>query len=246
MFFCKINAKRAFLKISIISLQQVFQLSFFRKVSCCRLLVSFALSIFVLVFKADKECLPFGSRHSFLVPHTLRLQNELRELKSNVDAASWSFKYPNETNFSLVEGCYFPELLTQSIRVDILSQPLSFPDNYILSLRQFSKFTNLPQSNVYPDGTVCISILHPPKRSYQKCSGDWKENKSTAYTDLINVQIEESKAVASTDGIAVPLTQEQYLKQSQDAKKASDAAAKDSEMDLTNDPIDFTDDNQDE
>uniref|UniRef100_A0A915E4B9 UBC core domain-containing protein n=1 Tax=Ditylenchus dipsaci TaxID=166011 RepID=A0A915E4B9_9BILA len=225
----------------------------------------------------------FGAR---TIPRAtlLRLQNELRELKSNVDAGFVVFQ-PNETNFLSWKVAIFgaPDTVYQG---GYFVANLSFPDNYPFA-PPVLKFTNPPlHPNVYPDGTVCISILHsaqneatsgeadnerwnitqsvrtvllsiismlnepnlssPANVDAARMFRDWKENKNTAYTDQINVQIEESKAVASTDGISVPLTQEQYLKQSEDAKKASDAAAKASEMDLTNDPIDFTDDNQDE
>uniref|UniRef100_A0A915E6C5 UBC core domain-containing protein n=1 Tax=Ditylenchus dipsaci TaxID=166011 RepID=A0A915E6C5_9BILA len=169
----------------------------------------------------------FGAR---TIPRAtlLRLQNELRELKIAI------FGAPD----TVYQGGYFVA-------------NLSFPDNYPFA-PPVLKFTNPP---LHPnDGTVCISILHSAQNEATSGEADnerWNITQSvrtvllsiismlnepnlsspannTAYTDLINVQIEESKA------------------QSEDAKKARMPQQKLVEMDFTNDPIDFTDDNQDE
>ncbi|KAI8637563.1 ubiquitin-conjugating enzyme/RWD-like protein [Parasitella parasitica] len=53
---------------------------------------------------------------------------------------------------------------------------LVFPRSYPIEPPTMSFLTEMYHPNVYPDGTVCISILHPPgddKYGYEKASERW-------------------------------------------------------------------------
>ena len=54
---------------------------------------------------------------------------------------------------------------------------LKFPNNYPYSPPEFSLVTPIYHPNFYPDGKVCISILHPPgkdKYGYEKEEERWR------------------------------------------------------------------------
>ncbi|KAG2200255.1 hypothetical protein INT46_009232 [Mucor plumbeus] len=53
---------------------------------------------------------------------------------------------------------------------------LSFPISYPIDPPTMTFLTEMYHPNVYPDGTVCISILHPPgddKYGYEQASERW-------------------------------------------------------------------------
>ncbi|KAI8883684.1 ubiquitin conjugating enzyme [Backusella circina FSU 941] len=53
---------------------------------------------------------------------------------------------------------------------------LSFPNSYPIEPPTMTFITEMYHPNVYPDGTVCISILHPPgedKYGYEQANERW-------------------------------------------------------------------------
>ncbi|KAF9214570.1 Ubiquitin-conjugating enzyme E2 15 [Podila verticillata] len=105
---------------------------------------------------------------------TLLLQRQLRELNKNpVEGFSaglvgdknifeWEIMImgPQDT---LYEGGFFRAIMT-------------FPQDYPLMPPKLKFTTDMYHPNVYPDGEVCISILHPPgedKWGYEQASERW-------------------------------------------------------------------------
>tara|TARA_B100000902_G_C27086689_1_gene801697 strand:- start:252 stop:746 length:495 start_codon:yes stop_codon:yes gene_type:complete len=59
----------------------------------------------------------------------------------------------------------------------IFNVEMSFPDNFPLYPPKFKFITKIFHPNIYEDGTVCISILHPPgddKYGYEDASDRWR------------------------------------------------------------------------
>ncbi|KAF1804250.1 ubiquitin-conjugating enzyme/RWD-like protein [Mucor lusitanicus] len=106
-------------------------------------------------------------------PSALLLQRQLKDLqKSPVEGFSaglvddniyeWEILVMGSQD-TLYEGGFF-------------KAKLSFPRSYPIDPPTMTFLTEMYHPNVYPDGTVCISILHPPgddKYGYEQASERW-------------------------------------------------------------------------
>ncbi|KAG0352564.1 Ubiquitin-conjugating enzyme E2 7 [Podila minutissima] len=105
---------------------------------------------------------------------TLLLQRQLKELNKH-PVEGFSAGLVDDKNFfeweilimgppdTLYEGGFFRAIMT-------------FPHDYPLMPPKLRFTTDMYHPNVYPDGVVCISILHPPgedKWGYEKASERW-------------------------------------------------------------------------
>lgn len=68
---------------------------------------------------------------------------------------------PNESNLYIWHVAIFgpPDTLYQG---GYFKAEMKFPEDYPYSPPKFRFLTNITHPNVYPDGELCISILHPP------------------------------------------------------------------------------------
>ncbi|KAF9354964.1 Ubiquitin-conjugating enzyme E2 15 [Mortierella sp. AD094] len=118
---------------------------------------------------------------------TLLLKKQLRELSKN-PVEGFSAGLVDESNIfeweimimgpqdTLYEGGFFRAILT-------------FPQDYPLMPPKLKFDIDIYHPNVYPNGEVCISILHPPgedKYGYEKASERWSPV-HTVETILISV-----------------------------------------------------------
>merc|ERR1712038_250514 len=94
---------------------------------------------------------------------------------------------------------------------------MKFPSDYPYSPPSVRFITKVWHPNVYENGDLCISILHPPVDDPQ--SGElpcerWKESKGKdkEYEHIIRRQVTASRADAERDGVEVPTTMEEYYK----------------------------------
>ena len=88
-----------------------------------------------------------------------RLQSELKQL--NKDPNYFYSAYPNETNFLEWEFIIIgpPETFYEG---GMFKGKMIFPKEYPNRPPELNFITNLYHPNIYKDGRVCISILHPP------------------------------------------------------------------------------------
>lgn len=88
-----------------------------------------------------------------------RLRNELRELSQNEDSGfsvglknenwfEWAVSFPGPEDTPYEGGFYLADL--------------KFPHDYPNSPPEMVFITEMWHPNLFPDGRVCISILHPP------------------------------------------------------------------------------------
>ncbi|KAG0371193.1 MAG: ubiquitin-conjugating enzyme/RWD-like protein [Linnemannia gamsii] len=118
---------------------------------------------------------------------TLLLKKQLKELTKN-PVEGFSAGLVDDDNIfeweivimgpqdTLYEGGFFKAKMT-------------FPDEYPLMPPKLKFLTPMYHPNVYPDGEVCISILHPPgedKYGYEQASERWSPV-HTVETILISV-----------------------------------------------------------
>ncbi|KAI9259907.1 ubiquitin-conjugating enzyme/RWD-like protein [Sporodiniella umbellata] len=103
----------------------------------------------------------------------LLLQRQLRDLQKNpVDGFSAGLIEDNVYEWEiLIIGA--PETIYED---GFFKARLSFPTSYPIEPPSMVFLTEMYHPNVYPDGTVCISILHPPgddKYGYEQASERW-------------------------------------------------------------------------
>ncbi|KAI9014418.1 ubiquitin conjugating enzyme [Phycomyces nitens] len=104
---------------------------------------------------------------------TLLLQRQLRDLQRNpVEGFSAGLVDDNIYEWEiLVMGA--PDTLYED---GFFKTRLSFPSSYPVMPPTMRFITEMYHPNVYPDGTVCISILHPPgddKYGYEDANERW-------------------------------------------------------------------------
>ncbi|EPB77731.1 ubiquitin--protein ligase [Ancylostoma ceylanicum] len=84
---------------------------------------------------------------------------------------------------------------------------IRFPPNYPYSPPSMKFLTKVWHPNVYENGDLCISILHPPvddPHSGELPCERWNPTQS------VRRQVEQSKEEARKDGVTVPETLEEY------------------------------------
>ncbi|KAG8913271.1 Ubiquitin-conjugating enzyme E2 15 [Tulasnella sp. 408] len=92
----------------------------------------------------------------------LILQRQLRGLVDDDNLLEWEIMIIGPEN-TLYEGGFFKARLT-------------FPSEYPLLPPKMRFITPMWHPNIYPDGVVCISILHPPGEDqwgYEQASERW-------------------------------------------------------------------------
>ncbi|RVD80513.1 uncharacterized protein DFL_008410 [Arthrobotrys flagrans] len=103
-----------------------------------------------------------------------RLLSEYRELINNETDGIYAGPI-SEDNFMLWE-CLIAGPPDTPFEGGMFSATLKFPDDYPLSPPELKFTCEILHPNVYPDGTVCISILHPPgddPNMYESASERW-------------------------------------------------------------------------
>ena len=86
---------------------------------------------------------------------------------------------PNETNMFKCTGILFGPVDT-CFQGGIWSFEINFPNEYPIKPFEFKFTSNFPHPNIYPDGKVCISILHEGKDEwgYEDISERWNPSHS--------------------------------------------------------------------
>ncbi|KAK6509697.1 Ubiquitin-conjugating enzyme E2 7 [Arthrobotrys musiformis] len=103
-----------------------------------------------------------------------RLLSEYRELINNETEGIYAGPIA-EDNFMLWE-CLIAGPPDTPFEGGMFSATLKFPDDYPLSPPELKFTCDILHPNIYPDGTVCISILHPPgddPLNYESASERW-------------------------------------------------------------------------
>ncbi|KAL0080845.1 ubiquitin-conjugating enzyme/RWD-like protein [Phycomyces blakesleeanus] len=101
---------------------------------------------------------------------TLLLQRQLRDLQRN-PVEGFSAGLVDDNIYEAIMGA--PDTLYED---GFFKTRLSFPSSYPVMPPTMRFITEMYHPNVYPDGTVCISILHPPgddKYGYEDANERW-------------------------------------------------------------------------
>ncbi|XP_027625611.1 ubiquitin-conjugating enzyme E2 R2 isoform X2 [Tupaia chinensis] len=88
-----------------------------------------------------------------------------------------------------------------------LKAHIKFPIDYPYSPPTFRFLTKMWHPNIYENGDVCISILHPPVDDPQ--SGELPSERWNP-TQNVRKQVSATKAEAEKDGVKVPTTLAEY------------------------------------
>ncbi|XP_015347623.1 ubiquitin-conjugating enzyme E2 R2 [Marmota marmota marmota] len=88
-----------------------------------------------------------------------------------------------------------------------LQAHIKFPIDYPYSPPTFRFLTKMWHPNIYENGDVCISILHPPVDDPQ--SGELPSERWNP-TQNVRKQVSATKAEAEKDGVKVPTTLAEY------------------------------------
>ena len=106
-----------------------------------------------------------------------RLQSELKEMTK--DTNELFSVYPSENNFYQWNISMFGPINT-IFEGALIKASIEFPNEYPNKAPQFKFITHLFHPNVYPDGKVCISILHEgiDEYGYENLSERWNPSQS--------------------------------------------------------------------
>ncbi len=119
-----------------------------------------------------------------------RLQNEYKQYLS--DPSSFYTIQPNSDNFFHWDILIFgpPETIYED---GIFKCQITFSNQYPNKPPEFKFISNLPHPNIYPDGKVCISILHEgiDETNYEDISERWNpsHNVNTIIMSIISILI---------------------------------------------------------